>query len=70
VDIQSRTDSDDVNGVMAMVIIGMRIVLVMVNIVPEALNQVNSVLQYSCKTFQQLIDLHRRIASQGKLNTS
>jgi hypothetical protein len=35
VHIQSRTDSYDVNGMMAMVIIGMMIVFVMVNIVPE-----------------------------------
>jgi hypothetical protein len=43
--IQSRADSDDVNGMMAMAMIAMMIVLVMVNIVPEALNQVDSVLQ-------------------------
>jgi hypothetical protein len=37
--IQSRADSDDVNpGIMAMVMIAMMIVLVMVNIVPEAHN--------------------------------
>jgi len=52
VHIQSRADSDDVNGMMAMVMIAMMIVLGMVNIVPEALNQVDSVRQHSCKTFQ------------------
>ena len=41
--IQSRADSDDVNGMMAMVMIAMMIGKVMVNIVPEALNQVDSV---------------------------
>ena len=50
--IQSRADSDNVNGMMAMVMIAMIIVLVMVNIVPEALNQADSVRQHSCKTFQ------------------
>ena len=50
--IQSRADSDNVNGIMAMVMIAMMIVLVMVNIVPEALNQVDSVHQHLCKTFQ------------------
>jgi hypothetical protein len=54
--IQSRADSDDINDIMAMVMIAMMIVLVMVNIVPEALNQVDSVCQHLCKTFQQLID--------------
>ena len=39
--IQLRPDSDDVNHMMAMVMIAMIIVLVMVNIVPEALNQVD-----------------------------
>jgi competence protein ComGC len=58
VHIQSRADSDDVNGMMAMVMIAMMIVLVMVNIVPDTLNQVDSVSQHSCKTFQQLIDFH------------
>jgi predicted PurR-regulated permease PerM len=53
---------------MAMVMIAMMIVLVMVNIVPEALDQVASVYQYSGKTFQQLIDCHRPNTSQGKLN--
>jgi hypothetical protein len=43
---------------MAMVMIAMMIVLVMVNIVPEALNQVYSVRQHLCKTFQQFIDFH------------
>jgi hypothetical protein len=71
VHIQSRADSDNVNGMMAMVMIVMMIVLVMVNIVPEALNQVlDSVRQHSCKTFQQLIDFHRPNLSQGKLNSS
>jgi hypothetical protein len=70
VHIQSRTDSDDVNGMMAMVMIEMMIVLVMVNIVPEALNQVDSVCQYSCKTFQQLIEFHRPNTLRGKLNSS
>jgi hypothetical protein len=41
--IQSRADSDDVNDMMAMVMPVMMMVLVMVNIVPEALNQVDSV---------------------------
>jgi hypothetical protein len=49
VHIQSRADSDDVNDIMAMVMIAMMIVLVMVNIVPEELNQVDSVRQHSCK---------------------
>ena len=61
--IQSRADSDNVNGMMAMVMIAMMIVLVMVNVVPESLNQVDSVRQHSCKTFQQLIDFHRPNAS-------
>jgi hypothetical protein len=52
VHIQLRADSDDVNGMMAMVMKVMTIVLVMVNIVPEALNQVDSVRQHLCKTFQ------------------
>jgi competence protein ComGC len=69
VHIQSRADSDNVNGMMAMVMIAMMIVLVMVNIVPEALNQVDSVYQHSCKTFQQLIDFHWPNASRGKLNS-
>jgi hypothetical protein len=68
--IQCRADSDDVNGMMAMVMTVMMIVLVMVNIVPEALNQVDSVRQHLCKTFQQLIDFYRPNASQGKLNAS
>jgi hypothetical protein len=67
--IQSRANSNDVNGMMAMVMIVMMIVLVMVNIVPEALNQVDSVCQHSCNTFQQLIDFHLPNASQGKLNS-
>jgi hypothetical protein len=58
VHIQSRADSDDVNSMMAIVMIAMMIVLVMVNIVPEALNQVDSVHQHLCKMFQQLIDFH------------
>jgi hypothetical protein len=59
VHIQSRADSDNVNGMMAMVMIVMMIVLVMVNIVPEvALNQVDSVRQHLCKTFQQVIYFH------------
>jgi len=70
VHIQSRANSDDVNGMMAMVMIAMMIVLVMVNIVPEALNQVDSVWQYLCKTFQQLIDCYQPNASRGKLNSS
>jgi hypothetical protein len=69
VHIQSRADSDDVNGMIAMVMIAMMIVLVMVTIVPEALNQVDSVWQHSCKTFQQLIDFHWPNVSQGKLNS-
>jgi len=63
VHIQSRADSDYVNDIMAMVMIAMMIVLVMVNIVPEALNQVDSVRQHSCKAFQQLIRFHRPNAS-------
>jgi hypothetical protein len=55
---------------MAMVMIAMMIVLVMVNIVPEALNQVDSVRQYLCKTFQQLVDFHPPNAFLGKLNSS
>jgi hypothetical protein len=51
--IQSRADSDDVNGMMAMVMIVIMIVLVMVNIVPEALN---------------LIQFHWPNALQRKLN--
>jgi hypothetical protein len=39
---------------MAMVMIAMMIVLVMVNIVPDALNQIDSVHQHSCKTFNNL----------------
>jgi len=70
VHIQSRADSNDDNGIMAMVLIAMMIVLVMVNIVPEALNQVDSVCQHSCKTFQQLIDFLRPDALQEKLNSS
>jgi hypothetical protein len=69
VHIQSRTDSDDVNGMMAMVMIAMMIVLVMVNIVPEALNQVDSVCQHSGKTLQQLIDFHWPNQTRGKLNS-
>jgi hypothetical protein len=61
--IQSRADSDDVNDIMAMVMIAMMRVLVMVNIVPEALNQVDSVHQHLCKTFQQLICFHQANAS-------
>jgi len=68
--IQFRADSDDVNGMMAMVMTAMMIVLVIVNMVPEALNQVDSVRQHSCQTFQQLIDFHQRNASRGKLNSS
>jgi competence protein ComGC len=68
--IQSRADSDDVNGMMAMVMIAMMIVIVIVNIVPEAHNQVDSVHQHSCKTFQQLINFHQPNALRGKLNSS
>ena len=68
--IQSRADSNNVNGMMAAVMIVMMIVLVMVNIVPEVLNQVYSIGQHSYKTFQQLIDFHQPNASQGKLNSS
>jgi len=71
VHIQSRADSDDVNGMMAMVMIAMMmIVLVMLNIVPEALNQVDSVHQQSCKIFKQLICSHRPKALRGTLNSS
>jgi len=41
VHIQSRANSYDGNGIMAMVMIAMMIVLVMVIIVPEALRQVD-----------------------------
>ena len=41
--ILSKADSDNVNDIMATVMIAMMIILVMVNIVPEALNQVDSV---------------------------
>jgi hypothetical protein len=68
--IQSWADSDNVNRMMAMVMIAMMIVLVLVNILPEAPNQGDSVHQHSCKTFQQLIDFHRPNASRGKLNSS
>jgi len=70
VHIQSRADSDDVNAMMTMLMIAMMIVLEMVNIVPEALDQVDSVCQHSCKTFQLLIDFHQPNASRGKLNFS
>jgi len=70
VHIQSWADSDDGNGVMAMVMIAMMIVLVMVIIVPEALRQVDSVLQHSGQTFQQLRDFHRPDSSRGTLNSS
>jgi competence protein ComGC len=63
VHIQFRADSDNVNRMMAMVMIAMMIVLVMVNIVPEVLTQVDSVRQHSCKIFQQLRDFHRPNAS-------
>jgi hypothetical protein len=68
--IQSRADSDVVNGMMVMVMIAMMIVLVMVNIVQVALNQVNLVHEHSCKTCQQLIDFHQPNTSRGKLNSS
>jgi hypothetical protein len=55
---------------MAVVMIAMMIVLVMVNIVPEALHQVDSVHLHLCKTFQQIIDFHRPNALRGKLNSS
>jgi hypothetical protein len=67
--IQPRADSDDVNGMMAIVMIAMMIVLVMVNTVPEALNQVDLVCQHSCKTFQQVIDFHWPNKSRGTLNS-
>ena len=57
--IQSRADSDDINGMMAKVMIAMMMVLMMVSIVPEAPNHVDSVRQHSCKTFQQLIDFYQ-----------
>jgi hypothetical protein len=68
--IQSRADSDDVNGIMAIVMIAMMIVLVMVNVVREALNQVNSVRQHCCKTFQLLLELYWPTELRGKLNSS
>jgi len=43
VHIQARAESDDCNGMMAMVMMAMMIVLVMVNIVPEADRQAGSV---------------------------
>jgi hypothetical protein len=70
VQIQSRADSYNVDGMIAMVIMLMMIVLVMVSIVPEALNQVDSVRQHWYITFQKLIDFHRLNASQGTLNLS
>jgi hypothetical protein len=69
VHIQSRADSDNVNGMMATVMIAMIIVFVMANIVPEALNQVDSVRQHSCKSFQQHIDFHQPNALRGILNS-
>jgi hypothetical protein len=69
VHIQSRANSNDVNRMIALVMIAMMIVLVMVHIVPEALNQVDSVCQHSSQTFQRLIDLHRPNASRRKLNS-
>jgi hypothetical protein len=69
VHIQSRANSNDVNGMMAMVMILMMIVLVMANIVPEAPKHVDSVGQHSCKTFQQLMDFHQANASCRKLNS-
>ena len=41
--MQSRANSNNDNGIMAMVILAMMIVLVMVIIVPEALRQVDLV---------------------------
>jgi len=70
VHIQSRADSDNGIGIMAMVMIAMMIVLLMVIIVPEALRQVDSVLQHLCQTFQQLRDFHWPNASYGKHNSS
>jgi hypothetical protein len=70
VHIQSKADNDDVNGMMTRVMIAMMIVLVMVNIALEGLNQVDSVRQHWCTTFQQLIDFNRPNASQQKLNSS
>jgi hypothetical protein len=52
--IQFQVDSDDGNGIMAMVLIAMMIVLVMVIIVLKALKQVDSVRQHLCQTFRQL----------------
>jgi hypothetical protein len=49
---------------MAMVMIATMMELVMVNVVPEALNQVDSVHQHSWKTFQQLIEFHYPNKSQ------
>jgi hypothetical protein len=70
VHIESRANSDDVNGVISMVMIAMMIVSGMVNIVSEALNQVDSICQHLCKTVQQLIDFQWPTASRGKLNFS
>jgi hypothetical protein len=53
-----------------MLMIAMMIVLVMVNIVLEVLNQVDSALQHLCQTFQQLIDFHQPNALRGILNYS
>ena len=39
--VQTMADRDDVNGMMAIVMIAIIIVLVIENIVPEALNQVD-----------------------------
>jgi hypothetical protein len=70
VHIQPRADSDDVNGMMVMVILAMMIVLVMEHMVPEELNQVDSVRQHLCDTSQHLIEFHQPNVSQGKLNSS
>ena len=56
VHIQSRADSDDGNGMIAMVMMAMMIVLLMVVIVLEGLTQVYSVGQYSCQTFHKVRD--------------
>jgi hypothetical protein len=70
VHIQSRADSDDVNdGIMAMVMIAMMIVLVMVNIVPEALYQVDSVHQHSCKPTTHRFSSAKCIARKTHLLT-
>jgi predicted PurR-regulated permease PerM len=55
---------------MGMVMIVMMIVLLMVIIVPEALRQVDSVVQHSYQTFKQLRDLPWQNELRRKYNSS